>query len=316
MTIQINRVGSESGITFSHPRDIFREIKDTLVAVGWSVPRSGTGTGQSYDTDDLWTSLAAINDLQRPWVEVSSPDGAHNFIFQCTVSYSDALWRIKWSPTPFTGGTPDEETCGSSPDEVVLLGGGTDASPSGTSCCDGTDTARVLYMGCDDAAPYGLWAHVHFQSGGGSDTFLALDPLAPGSYDPSDPHPYVIYRPVADPFMDSTYINLQNVLMYVDGSWTFGGAGEMFGWGSSGRVFPDDAGTDPINNSDISLPCIYGRNTDLPAPNGWKGVSSLFEISGVVRNNGDTASRDSARDRVYVVSGQVSTAWNGEVPTV
>ena len=62
------------------------------------------------------------------WFRISNPDGVE---YVCQRGINNLQWRVKVSPTVgFTGGSPGATQVPSATDEGIVLGGGTDASPS------------------------------------------------------------------------------------------------------------------------------------------------------------------------------------------
>lgn len=312
MTIQINKAGSEAGIAVNETHEAIFELKERLKAQGWTVARSSDGTTYNAAGDEI----AAASDLAntRAWFEIANPAGTVHFTFQrVNVNYQ---FRVKVSTTAFSGGSPAATVTGSSADEQVIHGSGTDASPTGSTLGSSSVVARYCQIGVDDAAPYGFFMCVYRSSGTVEDFSIWADPLLSGSYDAGDGFPYVINF-IHNPTILSLTTSTPSYMWSRYGStWANVNGCSIDGWGSGSLIFPGSSGTDPISGNDIVVPWIYGRHTSLSTPNGWKGISSLFELSGLTRNNGDTATKDSARDKIYLLGGALRAAWNGEIPSV
>lgn len=112
-------------------------LKEALVAAGWSVPRSGTGTAGTYSSggdahDPGGPYAGTMDDKNLAWFELRQPASAavrRSFLFQL-VAAGTAQWRIWYSSngTGFTGGTPSTSARGTAADEQGLTN-----TPTGTT---------------------------------------------------------------------------------------------------------------------------------------------------------------------------------------
>jgi len=312
MALQFNKVGSEPGISVNETHEAFFELKAALKAQGWTVARSSDGTTYNAAGDQITTAAHLAN--TRAWFEIANPAGTVHLTFQrVNVNYQ---FRIKVSPSAFSSGSPAATVTGSSTSETVIQGGGTDASPTGGTLGATTSTARVYQIAVDDAAPWGFYMCGYRSAGATEDLTMFVDPLLSGSYDATDAFPFAVCV-VSNPTITTLTTSTPTYLHTRYGStWQTIGAMSTDGWGSSSAVFPGGVGTDPISGSDLVLPFVYGRATGLSGPNGWKGLSTLFELSGAMRSNADTATVTTTRDHIYLLGGALRAAWNGQIPAV
>ena len=312
MAFVINKVGNTNGIPYNEGNEYFFELKERLKAQGWTVPRSGDASTYNSSGDQITSSGSGAGGMRnnRAWFEIRSPDGQHNFIFQ--VPFPGYSWRNKYSENAFTGGTPSANTCGSAVNEVVILGSGTDASPSGASAFRFSASSRLMNVSVEDQAPYRFWANGHVVGTLAPDAITCVDQFIADSYDASDPFPFVVghnYLPTSA----KGFTNYGEMYSQYGGTWNEVALIAPAGWGRINELVAA-GGVDPISGDDIPFPAIWGRHPLDSAPTGWRGVSSLFEVSLVNRSNADTATRSSTRDRIYVADGTLTAAWNGEVP--
>lgn len=311
MALVINRAGDENGIAYSDGNEFVFELKELLKAQGWTVPRSGDGSTYNSGGDEITISGSGAGgmDNTRSWFEITSPDNAHNMTFQNV--FGGYSWRVKYSENAFSGGTPDANETGSAADEQVLSGTGTDASPGGESLFIISPSARYMNVAVEDEAPYRFWANGHVISSGVEDTLVFVDRFIDGSFDASDPWPFVVGAVQAP--NESRLFTIYNCWTQYAGVWQESALLAPAGWGDPSELVRA-GGTDPISGGDIPFPAIWGRSPTDSVPVGWRGVSGLFEVSLSPRNNADTADRDSTRDRIYIAGGALSAAWNGTVP--
>lgn len=174
--------------------------------------------GAAINTSSAGSGTHTINPLTgwgnaSAWGRIQDPGGVKEFTFQMNITAA-ATVRFKFSPSAkFTGGSPSVSVTPSATDEVVLLGAGTDASPTFGGWFDTGTIATpntVIYQGVAlAAAPYGFWFASQVQGtslvGGSSpskSSVLMLDPVTTVA---EDTQPYVIYFDSGNGF--STFAN-------------------------------------------------------------------------------------------------------------
>jgi hypothetical protein len=311
-------------------------LKENLKARGWTVVRSGTGTSGTYNSSgDSITSAGTASGTPgqlsnvNTWFVIQDPSGAggRQFCFSCNTVNRDDLWRIKYSATSgFSGGSPSATQVPSAADEVVLLGSGTDASPTMTNwwanASAGTHRWQCII---DDAAPY-PFILINYISGGNPNGFFGIDACqfpAAGDVDP-----IVIMMCMADSSSATTngnYSISSNLSGNSTGFYAWfrkGLSGAQF-WklsgcaikdGSSNSIFPAGGGTNPHTVKDDLVPVVYARHSSFSSPTGYKGVSKWFQHNSATRTNTDTISVASAGAKDYAHFGVLVVPWNGTTP--
>lgn len=180
-------------------------IKDRWKEWGATVPMSSTGAGGGYSSStDVITAAVGAGSMSAAglttglgWVKLRLGTGANSVGYRevCIQrGTSSILWRVTYSPTGFLGGTPGDTRVPSavtSTDQVTLLGGGTDASPTFAQLFpgDGLFNLTIAY----DAATLYYRAHFLLNSGPTSNGGIGILPMLPGSYPAIDFDPLGIF---------------------------------------------------------------------------------------------------------------------------
>lgn len=174
---------------------IFNLLTTALAVVdgrpsAWSVPTSGTGTGGVYAQLGNVISSAAVLTNPGAWFVLqlppyaTSPQSGAVYPFNRQLSFQrgadNTLWRVKYSArAKFTSGGGPAVTP-SAADQVVLLGGGTDAAPTYGTLLPADGTYRQ--QACVLEGRSGFWMVTYPQGNPTPNSCLLLDPLAEGSY--------------------------------------------------------------------------------------------------------------------------------------
>jgi hypothetical protein len=275
----------------------------TLVAAGWTKVRDSDGTTYSASGTQVTGPAAGTNGLNnaRAWFVMQQPGGGRQFCFQRATAGTDYQWRVKYSYSAgFSGGSPAATVTPSATDEVVLLGGGTDASPSfGSMFASSPGTYRAHCI-AQDAAVSGVYAFYCFctpNAGGSPNGGIWLEPLAAGSFPAADTDPCIVGGCTTSPF-GTTAANYRAWYMKGTGSEAFvdmglvvpyqsvsaaGGSTQLMGTNSASLV-----GVNPYDSEDNAMPAMFARQGVASQP-GWKGFASALKIKGVLRNYPDTA---------------------------
>lgn len=292
-------------------------LKEMLKQAGWVVSSSSDGTTYNATGDEITHGGSGAGGManNRAWFRISNPNDVEYVIQRSTsLNYQ---YRVKCSPANrFIGGSPNATTVPSATDEGILLGGGTDASPSFETWFSTTSNFRYK-AGADSASPYHFWA-VAIPIGGGSANHVFVHEGLDAT-EPTDGAPFHTLIGSSDP-QDS---NISNESESGNTTRSFGTVPSTTPstWvvipaltynSTSGQAVPL-LPTNPITGKDESFPIPYARRT-ASGNAGWKGVGSMMRWATPSRSNGDTLTISSSRDRI--IFGDISLPWQGTVPTV
>lgn len=129
-----------------------------LAAQSWTIPTSSDGLTYNPSGQQITTSGAGaggMSNLDAWWVG-QIPGGSKAFCFQR--GSTNQLWRVKYSPNNgFIVGSPTATVTPTATDQVVILGGGTDAAPTFANLFAGDGTYRLEIV-ADNAAPYNFFS--------------------------------------------------------------------------------------------------------------------------------------------------------------
>ncbi len=298
--------------------DMILQLKTMLKAAGWLVMSSSDGTTYNSSGDQITqsgTGAGGINNTNA-WFRIRCPlvNGV-NREFTLQRTNTDTSWRIKYSySTFFTGGTPGATRTPSATDEGVVLGSGTDASPTGGILFSTQSVKYSLITVGDVSDGYTFFSHAGELDTTNCSVFY-FDKITSGSMSSGDVDPYLIYvRGSAFNNVDSSY--------YSSGWYRKNLSAEAFlNWSSStygGAISNNDAvgrlGCSSTNNEkEGMLPVIYARNKSIfGTQNGVKGVSSLLLMKNSNRFNYSTFRCISNNDKICV--GNWLIPWNGTFP--
>jgi len=320
-------------------------LSTTLVTAGWTVMSDSDGTTYDSNGGQVTTGAAGAGGLGnvRAWIRLQAPTVGSN-TREITIQRSatgvaatdDRAWRIKYSANAgFTGGSPAATVTPSATDEVFMLGGGTDASPTfAPASWFNANAAYRWHIAAGGAAEnysFVAWGHV-LGAVASMATSIALDVLAPGGYSVLDIDPAVMYcstaintiatdihssgaptANVTNPAKARAWLgatsaagasltsNNVNVCTLSIGSSVIGNAGTV--------------GSNPWTNKDDLLPCLW-VSTITTGTRGIKGFSTLFMQGSVHKNNMDTIDTTipGAKDKVYFAN--LWFPWSGATPLI
>lgn len=133
-------------------------LKAFLKTAGWTVAASGDATTLFASSDGITVSGSGAGGLNNSgsWFRIQCPDGIHEMTVQRTSATN--LYRVKTANFPFTGGSQSATQTPTAVGEVVRLGGGTDASPTGGAWWDNTSFPHNFFAGADREYPYGVYS--------------------------------------------------------------------------------------------------------------------------------------------------------------
>ena len=328
----------------------------TLVAAGWVVKADSDGTTYAAAGGAVTSGGAGAGGLgnSKAWVRIQAPatnggsviNQKREWTFQRgTVGNRD--WRIKYSASAnFSGGAPAILVTPSSTDEVLMVGGGSDAAPTFTSWFKADGSYR-WHVAAGGAAEFYSFNAFSLTSGG---VLLAnglfMDVLAANSYNALDVDPAVVY--CSDVQGGGTEYGDQKVFGHLGGALTnvtdpaltrawmgatsLAGAaiaginsqkvclvpyGSISGATAGGTV---SLGVNPFSGNDDLLPSWWLRTPTSVPPRGLKGRSTLFNTGSVMRATLDTADTVAAKDKIFIAGAAgaslfcIWAPWSGAVP--
>lgn len=362
------------------------QLWQTMVNAGWAVlswsdgstVHGSPGAGfLGFSTSSLGIPNAAggANSANNSlaWILLQQPQpsgsigapygGTRQFTIQLSSGANRLNWRIKYS---MSGGYTSPATAGTATatpvinaginDELVHVGGGTDAAPTfaamfsnngsyeGITRCHSIADNGLGPSGSQPSIPYGFvnWGPV--QGGNTSGLSVAsnptnfvfmFDPMEQGTAAPQDIDPFAAYADASGgPF---SYNNGGNTFWSSD---TAGGVGFGFSirgwmrrgqtnqtytawqalipWSVNGGTMVNHFGSNHITRNDDLCPVIYTKNSADGGLSGYKGISSFVRWQGTFRQVNDTLSTDpSGSTRDRIVVGQCNLPWDGtSVPII
>jgi hypothetical protein len=126
-------------------------LLSTLITATWTKPKDSDGTTYSSSGVRITGGGSGANGLANnsAWFVVSAPNGRQFCIQRGTTNQA---WKIKYSKAAgFVGGSPSATQVPSATDEQVIVGGGTDASPTFYTLF-GSDNSYRMSCGCGNSA--------------------------------------------------------------------------------------------------------------------------------------------------------------------
>ncbi len=319
----------------------------TLVAAGWTKTKDSDGSTFSALGTQITSGASGTNGLANnsAWFVLRAPavlGQQRSFCFQRGTT--NQAWRIKYSyAAGFVGGSPTSIQVPSATDEVIVRGGGSDASPTFENVLQTDGSYRFNVCAGDTTVGYGFYWLGWTATGNPANQGVAfmLDVLAPGSYPSADLDPAVIYTDVGGSLWYNTklpYQNGTNAACQVRAYFGLGGVATwtsliaayycdawqpnsyaMAGFAESGGLFTN--GTNGWTSKDDLVPVPYGRPKSCqnygPAVNtyGWKGIGQLVKYAAVLRGHMDTLSVDGGTKN-YVWLNGTALPWDGSTPTI
>jgi hypothetical protein len=182
------------------PDDAIFQLKAVLKTALWTVPASSDGTTYNAAGDQITTAASGAGGMANTsaWFRIRSPAGAGGKEFTFQRGTTNNSWRVKYSVTSgFTGGTPGITQTASATDEAIVMGGGTDASPTYNTNLFGITSGFRWHCAADGASPYPFFACGYANGGGapGATNMPALivhDPMTSGTAEANDADPTVL----------------------------------------------------------------------------------------------------------------------------
>jgi hypothetical protein len=173
-----------------------------LVSSGWAKISDSDGTTYSSGGTQVTSGAAGAGGLGNSlaWFVLRDPGSRRQFCFQKS-SANNTQWRIKFSESAgFSGGSPGATRVPSATDEQVILGSGTDASPTMATLLN-TDGGYRFHVISESAVVTGsnvymFWFGTSRSTTGECDALFMCEGLRAGSYDASstpDTSPCVVW---------------------------------------------------------------------------------------------------------------------------
>lgn len=285
-------------------------LKTQLVARGWVVKASSDATTYNATGDQITGFNSGANGLANTnaWFRIQCPSMGgvtRELTFQRSTTTN---WRIKYSYSAgFTGGTPGITQTASATDEQILLGGGTDASPTYSSLFSGTNKYGFITCG-DSNEGYAFYSLLLGQQplayNSQISNFFAMDRISSGSISAGDVDGYVFYITAGATL---------NTSLTPKGYYKKGLSGEAFtsfliyDWTIQSRTFATNTfGSNMSNNKCNVLPILYGRTT---APIGYKGFSHMIGVATMQWFSGTLLTSASLNDKI--VAHTFILPWDG-----
>jgi hypothetical protein len=307
----------------------------TLLAQGWTKPKDSDGT--TYSSTGVQVTGAGVGahglNNNSAWFVLVDPNGVRSLCLQRNGSGNTFQWRFKYSASAlFIGGAPSGTQVPSATDEIVVIGGGTDAAPTFAQIIFGTEgTSRCNICAGDATVGYSFWWDM-FVSGGVNGTHygMMLDVMAPGSFPSVDTDPAVLYlvgggTGATTPWGSDLFVTNTNAHAFYSNThtaanWKNTPALCYMDRSANTSVAPGvdsvHFGANPFTGLDDIFPVMYGRSGALAgAPVGYKGFGLLLRCSGNTRTNYDTLSVAAPGSREYIyLSAGAALRWDGSIP--
>lgn len=307
-----------SGLLYGDASPVYY-VKEAIKGIGGSVTASSTrtsGTGgdaNGASNSDLWTDPQHLC-YGYAWVGVKMPAVrgiTRRLTFQRGPASTGYTWRVKinWT-TDYTGGSATQTPTVAG--EAIVLGGGTDVSPTFEGLTPGSGSFILQALGYSDSPACFLLGMYPVAGSvvGGVGMFFGIDALEDDSFVAGCDDAPLIRSPSATPSIAGlTSEDLGTAHCYARARLGLSGAAwspiKMLSVGS----IPGSAAAEPRGNKKPIARVKYMRDA---APADSFGISRLFRWFGPVGSVPRTANRVSSKDTL--VWGQLCTPWDGTEP--
>lgn len=289
-----------------------------LIAAGWTKIKDSDGTTYSSSGAQVTSGASGAGGLgnNNAYVNLRWPSGTREIVFQRGTS--DTSWRITYSPTAFSSGSPAATVAPSSANSAIILGGGTEASPT-FSTWFGTNASYRQQVGADSASPYGFWMACYPSGGGSPNAGLVFDPVASVPAEDTDPLVLHIATASGSAFLQAGLgSNTTATTVSRACGWLGFGLGGAFvaipacNYAAGGStIAPSGLPSNPHNSKDDCIPIFYMRRAAETTPQGYKGVGSLLYWLGTAR-----ATTSTINNKARIVIGDVSLPWDGSTTPI
>jgi hypothetical protein len=307
-TFSSNNLPADGGISFF-------QLRAALLAAGWTSVRDSDGGTYSSSGTQITHSGAGAGGFGNAlaWFELNAPavGGIVRALCIQRTGAATTTFRVKTASSPFSGGTPSLVEVPSSADEVVQIGSGNDSIPIGLDWWVAVGGWR-WHIACGGAAEfYSFYAVAITTASTSTWVGCCLDVMAANSFEPTDPDPAIWYwssaAATAAVFLQSQNTSLTSSNPNRARGWlgvlTSIANNVGIGWwqlGTNADTYSVFGGTNPFTGNENLIDVGCYRDGNEPAPIGWKGKSTLFQWSGVIRTNTDRVTVSTPFDRIYI----------------
>lgn len=284
-----------------------------LLLAGWTKVKDSDGTTYSSSGTQVTSGAAGAGGLgnNSAWVNLRAPSGTREIVIQRGTG--NTLWRITCSPTAFNTGSPAATVVPSSANSGVILGGGTDASPTFFAWL-GTDGFYKLQTGADNAAPYGFFVVTYPNGGGNPQACLVFDPLTGVPVEDADPVIFAVGIAGSNALLSGTLTSTTTsttasrccgwIAFGLGGSFLTIPASTFLVGGT--QIIPNGLPSNPHNGKDDGVAMFFARGALIATPNGYKGASTVMKWNGSTRSTPNTFA-----GKTRLVMGDISLPWDG-----
>jgi hypothetical protein len=307
------------------------QLKEVLKQAGWTHRASGTGASGTFSTtsgnanDQITNEGTGAGGLNRnnSWFVLESPDTIREVMFHR--STSDNSWRGYYSARDtFVGtgfGAISATVPPSATDQQQFLG----TAGGFTTVCPATAAGGFVNTVAFDDAISGVygWYHVHFAAGTVTPVgFMAMEPLAPGSFDAADDDPVVVIAAAGMATSDFyTTPAGSNGFRGWHRRGLAGSAFDRFGANivsvatSQATLYGGTAGvgTDPWDQGETMRQIMVGRRSSWTTSIGVKGYLARMKWIGATSYRAYPTRYFPAGPQAYVVAGVLALPWPSNV---
>jgi hypothetical protein len=287
-----------------------------LTSASWVTLGSGTGAAGGYSSSGSLITSAATFNSNNAWARMREPGGvgAREYILQRSTGATTAV--VKYSRADgFTGGSPAAAVSPTSTDTKLIVGGGTDASPTGVTICGATGYVQAVASNTATNGTYGFWT---FQYAAGTGTFggiLLTEGISPGSTPASDADPSWRLAVASSTWWSNAAPGVSWWQGYNLAGETYITAGNLGFPGSSANTMTTTVttmsptantpfGVDPYDAKVSFFPFYIGKSATYP-----KGFSSGISFGLTSQNNLDVFNIATSEPRIAV-----NSVNNGSAP--
>jgi hypothetical protein len=287
-----------------------------LTSASWVTLGSGTGAAGGYSSSGSLITSAATFNSNNAWARMREPGGvgAREYILQRSTTATTAV--VKYSRADgFTGGSPAAAVSPTSTDTRLIVGGGSDASPTGVTICGATGYVQAVASNTATNGTYGFWT---FQYAAGTGTFggiLLTEGISPGSTPASDADPSWRLAVASSTWWSNASPGVSWWQGYNLAGETYITAGNLGFPGSSANTMTTAVttmsptantpfGVDPYDAKVSFFPFYIGKSATYP-----KGFSSGISFGLTSQNNLDVFNIATSEPRIAV-----NSVNNGSLP--